>query len=99
MTSGAFTLPGAVEAAVETGAGLIVMHGWDAAKEDADRGEADEVSAVIRYLRERQNVLVAAGAQSDKICWDPGLVSERLWNRISSWWRKRAGLLRKGSHS
>lgn len=68
----AFTLPGAVEAAVETGAGLIVMHGWDAAKEDADRGEADEVSAVIRYLRERQNVLVAAGAQSDKICWDPG---------------------------
>ena len=39
----AFTLPGAVEAAVETGAGLIVMHGWDAAKEDADRGEADEV--------------------------------------------------------
>ena len=64
----AFTLPGAVE----TGAGLIVMHGWDAAKEDADRGEADEVSAVIRYLRERQNVLVAAGAQSDKICWDPG---------------------------
>lgn len=68
----AFTLPGAVEAAVETGAGLIVMHGWDAAKEDADRGEADEVTAVIRYLRERQNVLVDAGAQSDKICWDPG---------------------------
>ncbi len=30
------------------------------------------MSAVIRYLRERQNVLVAAGAQSDKICWDPG---------------------------
>lgn len=78
----AFTLPGAVEAAVETGAGLIVMHGWDAAKETRT-GErltkcrlSSDICGNVRtcWWLPEPNQIKSAGIR--------GLVSERLWNRI-----------------
>ncbi len=69
----AFTLQGSLEAAASSGAGLVVMHGWEAAAEDQARGDGlGIVEHVIRYLRKRQEALEAAGASPASVCWDPG---------------------------
>lgn len=69
----AFTLQGSLDAAASSGAGLVVMHGWEAAAEDQARGDGlGIVEHVIRYLRKRQEALEAAGVSSASVCWDPG---------------------------
>lgn len=68
-----FELPGAIDAAAETAAGLIVMHGWEAAQRDRKTvGEGSLVGSVEAYLKARQSLLESRGVAADRICWDPG---------------------------
>ena len=67
----AFSLPGALEAARQSAAGLVIMHGWQAAKDDAADG-LPVTERIIRYLKARQRALEAAGVAGERICWDPG---------------------------
>ncbi len=68
-----FELPGAAETAAKTSAGLIVMHGWEAAEKDREKTARIGITrSVAEYLRTRQQVLEALGADSSRICWDPG---------------------------
>lgn len=68
-----FELPGAAEAAASTDAGLIVMHGWEAASRDREAaGEGSLTEAVVSYLKARQRLLESMGVDAARICWDPG---------------------------
>ena len=67
----AFSMPGALKAAARSGAGVVIMHGWQAAREDASCGEG-VIARVTRYLKMRQDTLERAGVSRERICWDPG---------------------------
>lgn len=69
----AFRAPGAVEAVAHASVGLIVMHmqGTPAAMQKAPHYD-DVVAEVGAFLRDRVNVLEAAGVASERIALDPG---------------------------
>jgi dihydropteroate synthase len=66
--------PAMLPLAVETGAGLCVMHmrGTPQSMQDDPR-YADVVAEIHAYLRERRDALVAAGIAPDRIALDPGI--------------------------
>lgn len=74
----AFEVPGALEVAAASTAGLVIMHGAaeaglaGCAKGARAAGEADVVVRVEAYLRRREAALLAAGVDSARICWDAG---------------------------
>lgn len=73
----AFEVPGALEVAAGSQAGLVIMHGAAEAglsglAEPAGTEEADIVTRVESYLLEREAALEAAGVGRNRICWDAG---------------------------
>lgn len=66
--------PEMVELARETGAGVCAMHmqGTPQTMQDAPY-YADVVADIHRYLRQRRDVLLAAGIDRERICLDPGI--------------------------
>ena len=62
----AFEMPGALDAAASTRLGLVIMHlgPFDA--------EADAVEHAFDYLNRREEALIAAGVDPERIAWDPG---------------------------
>jgi len=69
----AFRAPGAVEAAVASGAGVVVMHmqGSPQTMQQAPRYD-DVVSEVASFLRDRARALESAGIARERIVLDPG---------------------------
>ena len=70
-----FTLPGAQEVAVNSDAGLVLMHmqGTPATMQRCVSYENDDVTAsAIRFLQERDDALTTAGVNPNRICWDCG---------------------------
>lgn len=69
-----FEDPGMFEAAVESGAGLVVMHMRGEPRTMQDAPHYDDVFAeVSAYLAGRASALVAAGVDPARICIDPGI--------------------------
>lgn len=70
----ALTVPGALEAAAETGAAVCLMHmqGEPATMQD-DPSYGDVVAEVRDFLRARAAACVAAGIARERICIDPGI--------------------------
>jgi dihydropteroate synthase len=66
--------PDMVRVAVESGAGVCVMHmqGTPRTMQDSPTYE-DVVEDILRYLRDRRDALVAAGIDRQRICLDPGI--------------------------
>jgi len=62
----AFERPGALEAAASTKLGLVIMH------QGPFDPEKDVVEDAFRYLGRREEALLAAGVESERIAWDPG---------------------------
>lgn len=62
----AFEMPGALEAAASTRLGLVIMH------QGPFDAEADAVEHAFGYLNRREEVLIAAGVDPERIAWDPG---------------------------
>lgn len=62
----AFEMPGALDAAASTRLGLVIMHQgpFDAA--------ADAAANAFGYLSRREEALIAAGVDPERIAWDPG---------------------------
>lgn len=69
----AFALPGAEEVAARSGAGLVVMHmqGTPRTMQAAPHYD-DLLGEVEAFLRQREQALLAHGADPAVICWDPG---------------------------
>lgn len=69
-----FEMPGAVEVAAESGAGLVIMHmkGTPRTMQAAEPVYDDLLGEIEDYLKKREAVLLAAGAGLDQICWDAG---------------------------
>ena len=66
--------PAMIELAVETGAGVCVMHMQGTPQSMQDAPHYDDVVAEVRaFLAERRDALVAAGVTLDRICLDPGI--------------------------
>ncbi len=61
----AFERPGALEAAASTKLGLVIMH------QGPFDPEKDVVEDAFRYLGRREEALLAAGVESERIAWDP----------------------------
>ncbi len=61
-----FTQPGAIEAAAQSGCGLVIMH------RDDVKNRPDFLAAIEHFLREQEAKLLAAGADPETLCWDPG---------------------------
>ncbi len=60
--------------AVETGAGVCVMHMQGTPQTMQDTPTYENVAADIhRYLRERRDALLEAGIERERICLDPGI--------------------------
>ncbi len=69
----AFRAPGALDAVVDSDCGLCVMHMQRSPETMQQRPEyTDVVDEVISFLRERIDVMVAAGIERNRICIDPG---------------------------
>ncbi len=70
----ALTVPGALEAAAETGAAVCLMHmqGEPATMQD-DPTYGDVVAEVRDYLQARAAACLAAGIARERICIDPGI--------------------------
>ncbi len=73
----AFTQPGALEAASQSEAGLVIMHWVDAhasPREDQEPQVDDDAlyERIARYLSEREQRLREAGVGFERICWDAG---------------------------
>lgn len=62
----AFEMPGALEAAASTRLGLVIMH------QGPFDAEADAVEHAFGYLNRREEALIAAGVDPERIAWDPG---------------------------
>lgn len=73
-TSGLRCDPRMVEAAVETGAAVVIMHmqGTPETMQDTPHYD-DAVSEIIEWLDVRTAALIASGVQRDKIIVDPGI--------------------------
>ena len=69
-----FEMPGAVEAAASSGAGLVIMHmkGTPRTMQAAEPVYDDLLGEIEDYLKKREAVLLAAGAKPEQICWDAG---------------------------
>ena len=66
--------PEMVSVALETSAGICVMHMQGTPQTMQDNPTyADVVAEVREYLRERRDALVAAGIARERICLDPGI--------------------------
>ena len=66
--------PAMVDVALESGAGLCVMHmaGTPRTMQD-DPAYVDVVADISHYLGERRAALIEAGVAADRICVDPGI--------------------------
>lgn len=62
----AFEMPGALEAAASTRLGLVIMH------QGPFDAEADAVEHAFGYLNRREEALIAAGVDPERIARDPG---------------------------
>ena len=62
----AFEMPGALEAAASAKLGLVIMH------QGPFDAEKNVVEDVFRYLGRREEALMAAGVEPERIAWDPG---------------------------
>jgi dihydropteroate synthase len=68
-----FRAPGAIEAVRDSDCGLCVMHMQGTVQQMQDQPVyTDVVREVIAFLRERVEVMVAAGIERERICVDPG---------------------------
>jgi dihydropteroate synthase len=66
--------PQMLRVALETKAGLCVMHMQGTPQTMQDNPTyKDVVEDVLKYLRSRSEALIAAGISSDRICLDPGI--------------------------
>lgn len=65
--------PRLAEVAAETGAGIVCMHIPCHPKERLEPGYEDPVGAVMAFLREKTQRILAAGVSSDRIVVDPGV--------------------------
>jgi dihydropteroate synthase len=66
--------PAMIGLAIETGAGLCVMHMQGTPQTMQDEPKyADVVGEVLDYLRERRDALLRAGISPAQICLDPGI--------------------------
>lgn len=69
----AFELPGAEEVAAQSGAGLVIMHMKGTPQTMQNNPDySDLLGEIERYLRQREEVLLAKGVRFEQICWDPG---------------------------
>lgn len=69
----AFELPGAVEAAAESGAGLVIMHMLGTPRTMQAKPEyKDLLGEIEAYLKRREAVLIEHGVDPAQICWDAG---------------------------
>jgi dihydropteroate synthase len=68
-----FRAPGAIEAVADSDVGLCIMH-MQGTPQDMQAGPRyqDVVEEVIAFLRERADVLLAAGVARDRVTIDPG---------------------------
>ena len=62
----AFEMPGALEAAASAKLGLVIMH------QGPFDAEKNVVEDAFRYLGRREEALMAAGVEPERIAWDPG---------------------------
>ena len=62
----AFEMPGAIEAAASAKLGLVIMY------QGPFDAEKDVVEDAFRYLGRREEALMAAGVEPERIAWDPG---------------------------
>jgi dihydropteroate synthase len=71
---GAGAEPGMFEAALEAGAGMILMHmKGEPRTMQVDPTYDDVVAEVTEFLRERLGAAAAAGLERDRLCVDPGI--------------------------
>lgn len=69
----AFELPGAEEVAAQSGAGLVIMHMKGTPQTMQNNPDySDLLGEIERYLRQREEALLAKGVRFEQICWDPG---------------------------
>lgn len=69
----AFELPGALEVASRSKAGLVIMHMQGTPQTMQDKPDYDDLlKAIESYLLAREAALVQAGADISRICWDAG---------------------------
>lgn len=69
----AFELPGAEEVAAQSGAGLVIMHMKGTPQTMQNNPDySDLLGEIERYLRQREEALLAKGVRLEQICWDPG---------------------------
>jgi dihydropteroate synthase len=66
--------PAMIELARSTGAGVCAMHMQGTPQTMQDKPHYDNVvEDVFRYLRERRDMLIAAGIEPHRLCLDPGI--------------------------
>lgn len=69
----AFELPGALQAACESGAGLVIMHMQGTPRTMQTNPEYDDLLGEIEaYLKAREAALIDKGVHPAQICWDAG---------------------------
>lgn len=69
----AFRAPGAIEAVQGSDCALCIMHMQSVPETMQDRPQYDDVvREVIDFLRERVDVMTAAGIERERLCIDPG---------------------------
>lgn len=69
----AFELPGALDVAAASAAGLVIMHMQGTPQTMQDKPNYEDLLGEIEtYLRGRESALIERGVRKDQICWDAG---------------------------